>query len=233
MIDNEKFEMRNTYGICGLPALMWPKTDRGLFGQVGFQVVAVDGPIKDLAEDTHIWMNMIENKWVVVQAGGAAGMYPVYYSSRFEKVYTFEPEADNFTCLEYNCKNIKNVHYKNAGLSSVAGNATLAKIAPQNAGMHRIVDPATLSANVPQEILSTIELVTIDSLDLEVCNLIHLDVELHELEALKGAEETIKRCKPIIVVETGGRPSPAHEYLVSLGYKLHTQARMDAVYVVA
>lgn len=233
MIDNEKFELRNTYGICGLPALMWPKADRGLFGQITFQVIPVDGPIRDLAQDTHIWLDMIQNKWVVVQAGGAAGMYPVFYSNHFERVYTFEPEADNFTCLEFNCKNLKNVQYKNAGLGSSSGTATLAKIAPKNAGMHRIVDPATLPDNVPQGILSTIELVTVDSLDLQVCNLIHLDVELHELEALRGSEETIKRCKPIVVVETGGRPSPAHDYLVSLGYKLHTQARMDAVYVIA
>ena len=231
MIDNEKFELRNTYGICGLPPLLWPKADRGLFGQVTFQVIPVDGPIKDLAQDTHIWMNMISERSVVVQAGGAAGMYPVFYANHFETVYTFEPETDNFTCLEYNCKNLKNVIYKNAGLGSAAGTATLAKIAPQNAGMHRIVDPATLNPNVPQEILSTIELVTIDSLNLDRCELLHLDVELHELEALRGAEETINRCKPIIVVETGGRPSPAHEYLVGLGYKLHTQARMDAVYV--
>lgn len=42
---------------------------------------------------------------------------------------------------------------------------------------------------------------TLDSLKLERVDLIKLDIEGMELEALAGGVETIKRCKPILVVE--------------------------------
>jgi hypothetical protein len=41
----------------------------------------------------------------------------------------------------------------------------------------------------------------IDDLALPRCDLIYLDVEGEELNALKGAMETIERCKPVIVYE--------------------------------
>lgn len=43
--------------------------------------------------------------------------------------------------------------------------------------------------------------ITIDSFDLPRLDLLKLDIEGMELEALKGAEETIKTCKPIIYAE--------------------------------
>jgi len=49
---------------------------------------------------------------------------------------------------------------------------------------------------------STCKLITIDSLKLERCDLIKLDCEGMEFEALSGAVETIERCKPILFVET-------------------------------
>jgi FkbM family methyltransferase len=49
---------------------------------------------------------------------------------------------------------------------------------------------------------STVRQTTIDSLGLERLDLLKLDVEGMEAEALQGAAETIARCKPILFVET-------------------------------
>jgi FkbM family methyltransferase len=46
-----------------------------------------------------------------------------------------------------------------------------------------------------------VECITIDSLELKRCKLIKIDVDGHELQVLNGAEETIKRCRPIIYIE--------------------------------
>jgi len=43
---------------------------------------------------------------------------------------------------------------------------------------------------------------TIDSFGLTRCDLIKLDLEGMEAEALMGASETIERCKPILFIET-------------------------------
>lgn len=43
--------------------------------------------------------------------------------------------------------------------------------------------------------------ITIDSLNLERIDLMKIDIEGAEIEALKGAQETLERCKPIIILE--------------------------------
>jgi FkbM family methyltransferase len=48
---------------------------------------------------------------------------------------------------------------------------------------------------------STVRCFTIDSLALERVDLIKLDVEGMELEALEGSSETIDRCKPLLFIE--------------------------------
>lgn len=228
--DTNKFEMRDCYGICNLPPLLWQKVDQGAFGRV----VAgrpVDGPILDLALDAPKWMELVNGRDVVVQAGGNQGMYPRYYADHFKKVYTFEPDEDNYFCLDFNCQG--SVYYKRkVGLGESNTTMNLVQVAPNNTGMHRTISDELVSMNnIPADRLSKVEMITLDSLDIEGCDLLHLDVELYETEALVGAEETIKKYSPVIVVETGGRPSPADGYLRLLGYKLHSQLRMDAIYV--
>jgi FkbM family methyltransferase len=49
---------------------------------------------------------------------------------------------------------------------------------------------------------ATVRAITIDSLELERVDLIKLDVEGMEVEALAGAKGTIERCKPILFIET-------------------------------
>lgn len=47
----------------------------------------------------------------------------------------------------------------------------------------------------------SIDLVTVDSLHLENVDFIKIDVERHEIEVLRGAMETISRCKPWFSIE--------------------------------
>jgi hypothetical protein len=46
---------------------------------------------------------------------------------------------------------------------------------------------------------------TLDSLNLEKCRLIKIDAEGMDFTILKGAEETIQRCKPFVLVEVGAQ----------------------------
>ena len=50
----------------------------------------------------------------------------------------------------------------------------------------------------------SIEKITIDSLYLENVSLMKIDVEGHELSVLKGAEQTILKNKPVIILEILG-----------------------------
>jgi FkbM family methyltransferase len=124
---------------------------------------------------------------VAVQAGGCVGIYPKAMSERFGVVYTFEPDPMNFRCL---CANVpsENVFKFNAALGDGRSPIGMQRV-PENVGAH-FVDG---NGSIPT--------LRIDDLNLQVCNLIHLDVEGFECRALHGAAETIMRCRPVIVIE--------------------------------
>lgn len=48
---------------------------------------------------------------------------------------------------------------------------------------------------------STVKQITIDSLELPRLDMLKIDIEGMEMEALKGARDTIRRCKPIMFIE--------------------------------
>ncbi|MEJ0018857.1 MAG: FkbM family methyltransferase [Acetobacteraceae bacterium] len=57
--------------------------------------------------------------------------------------------------------------------------------------------------------LTAVRMLTVDSLNLARLDLIKIDVERMELEVLAGAEQTLRRCRPIIIVERLKAPSEA------------------------
>lgn len=127
---------------------------------------------------------------VVVQAGGNVGVLAMALAKHFDKVYTFEPDDDNFRCLVYNVT-AKNVVKTQVALGEAQGRAGM-NVFPANCGSHAIEGAGD----------TLIE--TVDSLNLDSCDLIILDVEGYEFFALKGAAQTIKRCRPTIAIEDKG-----------------------------
>lgn len=126
-------------------------------------------------------------KKVCVQAGGNVGVWASYLAKTFEKVWTFEPDFENYHCL---LKNIPpNVVHFFAGLGHKQSLIGLDRT-PDNCGAHQTI---LAGGNIP--------LMTIDDLDLEHCDLICLDIEGMEPLALEGAKETIKRFKPVLMIE--------------------------------
>ena len=152
-------------------------------------------------------------KRVVVQAGGNCGFYVKPYAHLFETVYTFEPDPQNFYCL------VHNVEEQNViKLQSCIGNSHKLvgmKTKQKNAGVSRV-----------SEYPGGYPTMLIDDLALEVCDLIHLDIEGYEFFALQGAIETIKRCKPQIAIEWLGHnklygvsDEEITKFLTDLGYR--------------
>lgn len=129
---------------------------------------------------------------LVIQAGGNAGYYPKQYSQLFDTVMTFEPDHRNFYCLSFNVPEENVFKFR-----ACVGNATT-PIAMElnsddihNLGALRIAGGGI----IPQ--------IKIDHFELSP-SLIHLDIEGFEGFALLGAEQTIKRSKPVIVLEING-----------------------------
>jgi FkbM family methyltransferase len=184
----------------GVDKLWWLTVDQSAF----------NGPLSDWKSDKEVFLSYIKTKDVVIQAGGNCGMYARFYSNYFSEIYSFEPEKNNFKCLELNCKGSQ-FHLYNVGLGKSAGTASLkkSKQKPRNAGIWQTIEDPTGNINI----------ITIDSLNLQKCNLIHLDVEGFESNVLLGAIETIEKYKPVIILEEGSGSKILDDFNYSVKFK--------------
>lgn len=193
----------------------WPAFDEKLL-QVFNQVSDID-----------TIMQYVDSRSVCVQAGGACGVWPLRLAQLFSNVYTFEPYDVNYECLLHNTEGVYNIHPHNAVVANDAGPYLMNNDANEynNAGAKYVV---RATDGIPG--------MRIDDLRLEACDLIQLDVEGCELQALLGAQETIDRCRPTIVIEEkrlshiGGDPARARNWLVgAFGYKQVAAIHRDVI----
>jgi FkbM family methyltransferase len=134
-----------------------------------------------------------DHRRTAVQAGGHVGLWPRRLSAKFARVVTFEPEAANFACLLRNIEGISNIEAHQHILGEAFGTASL-DFNARNTGGHKPI----YNGNGDRTMVS------IDTYNLDDVDLLCLDIEGGELPALKGAVETLKRCKPIILTEMRG-----------------------------
>lgn len=134
-----------------------------------------------------------KEKQVCIQAGGNVGYYTKIYAELFDTVYTFEPDPLNFYCLNKNVQNANVIKFQ----SCLGDSHQLVSIALPASHVKKGVNVGTYhiagKGNIPT--------LLIDDLNLDACDLIHLDIEGFEINAINGAAETIKRCKPVICLE--------------------------------
>ena len=138
----------------------------------------------------------LEEKRVVVQAGGNVGVFPREMAKHFGAVYTFEPEAANFNCLARNCPESNIIKFQ-AGLGSNHEQIQVGVSRPDlknNCGAYQVTGTGITPT------------IMIDDLELPACDLIYLDIEGYELFALQGGYETIKKYHPVIVIENKQLP---------------------------
>jgi FkbM family methyltransferase len=183
----------------------------------------------------HFW-SIIRNDWVdhcrekyfkyvksfdvMITAGAHIGMYTKFYAEKFKTVYAFEPDPTSFFCLVNNVKN-ENVIKMQAALSNERMLVSL-----KDTGSHGHL---TLGIDKNQTTSGIIPTLLIDDLNLQVCNLIQLDVEYYEYNALLGALETIKRCSPVIIAENG-HVDQIVNLLEPLGYKIVDRTSYDTIW---
>lgn len=147
----------------------------------------------------------------LIHAGTFFGdMLPSFSKKCFGMVYAFEPVLENYIlaklCVQQN--ELSNVILWNVGLGrdiSTARIDTGEKASHHHGGASRIGESGQLTS-----------LLCIDSLGLKDVSVIQLDVEGFELDALKGAVQTIQTCKPTVLIEDNS--NNCAPFLEGLGY---------------
>lgn len=211
---NDNVEIRDVE-VDGETNWYWIKNDTGAF----------TGPSHDwLSSHKAKYFKNITNYDTIVTAGTNCGMYARFYSKMFKHVYAFEPEPMAFFCMVNNCP-CDNVVKMNAALGRGHGIVGIHRAAPggdaMNVGMN-VVTHSSEQFKIP--------MVTIDSLGLEACSIIQLDVEGYEREALIGASNTIKQFHPVIVAERFYDRDDQIFMQDTYNYQLTEISCMDAIY---
>lgn len=190
----------------------------------------------DNATDKHVEFSLkrvkslqwILDKWpkdkmrLVVQAGGSYGVWPNMLAEKFHTVITFEPEHKSFVCLCCNCME-KNVIKLQAALGHRREPVTIRR---NSFTSHKVIG----RGEIPQ--------IQLDVLELPRCDVLLLDIEGYELQALQGAKRTIEIFKPLILVED--RPGMGEfnniqdgevvQWIEEKGYQLVADIQSDKIF---
>ena len=160
--------------------------------------------------------SMISPESVVIDAGANIGNHSVFFGGvcRAKQVYAFEPLRETYRLLKRNLdlNSLTNVQPINAALGAEPSQANLSKYSQANMGAS-VVEYVTAG---------DYEVTTIDTLDLQRLDFIKIDVEGRHLPVLQGAQKTIDRCKPLILIELRakhGELESGDAALKKLGYQ--------------
>jgi FkbM family methyltransferase len=158
---------------------------------------------------------------LVMEAGASIGAHTLAMAKMVGEnglVYAFEPQRLVYQAMVANVaiNSLANVIAVQAGLGASEGAINVPVLDP--AIGHNFGGVSISHQNSGEQV----PVRTIDSLNLDRCRLIKVDVEGMECEVLEGARETIMRLRPILYVEND-REENSHRLIAliqSYGYKL-------------
>ena len=201
-----------------------------------------DCPISNSLRNHTLWEPHLHNVFekyikpnsVVLEAGCHIGTHTIKMALLSKKVYAFEPMPKSNTLLHKNLEinNIENVNLSLLGLSNQMSTTEFDWIPENNPGGSGL---ANNPAGRPPWLQKTsqnikVNLVTIDSLGLNTLDFMKIDVEGYEKNVIEGGLETIKKTRPIIVIEIWANHNGGVHYefaekefskLLSLNYSMH------------
>lgn len=164
----------------------------------------------------------------VIDVGGNVGKWSCHFAKKYKKVSSFEPADYHIECFKLNCQNYNNIDLYEFGLSNKFAKGKLDVFVKGHLGSTRILDDEQ----------GNIEMKTLDSMNFKHIDVLKIDVEGRELHVLEGAEKTLTKLSPLIVIERCVMNSQAFGYdkqatdavLKRYGYKRIYKLTRDCVY---
>lgn len=175
--------------------------------------------------EVQLFRDCIKPGFAVLDIGANIGCHTIALSRLVENngvVFAYEPERNNFATLCGNIaiNNIKNVYAFQKAIGSTSG-----LIAVPELDLERTVNFGGLSLDQDYSagVHYPVSLITLDECNFLKCDFIKMDIEGMEKLALMGAENTIKKCKPLLYVENDrdDKSKDLIEYIKSLNYVMY------------
>jgi FkbM family methyltransferase len=190
------------------------------------------------------WENLFkvtQSNFIVFDVGANIGFVTLNFAKCCNNgfVYSFEPDSRTFKSLQANLKenNYKNIASYQVALGARTEKMLLSRMERTNPGANRIL-PQHPPHQYDQEWVDVEPLDLIaDRLSIPRVDLIKIDVEGFELFVLKGAENLIRKYKPILFVELAEVNLREHglsagsliQYIEGLNYEVKDARTMQQI----
>lgn len=140
-------------------------------------------------------LGLVARRGHAVDVGAHVGLWSRVMALDFEHVTAFEPVMDHIQCFRMNVPS--RVDLFPCAVGAVAGRAGMLLVAGN-------------SGNARTQAGDAVPMVALDDVAMPTIDLLKIDVEGTERDVVAGAERTIRRDRPVIVVEQ--KPGHAERY---------------------
>ena len=176
-----------------------------------------------------IALGFVKNFTTAIDGGANYGIMSYNLNSKFSKIYAFEVDIPVRECLKKNVEKFQldNVVVCECGLSDKEELVALNYL------------KNTFGTYINKEVSGTNICKTLDSFELTEVGFIKLDCEGYEPYILRGAEKTIKKYKPVILMEEknyskryyGEEGNLAVDILLEWGYTMEVSWPKDCIMI--
>ena len=184
-----------------------PKNRTEIDGRLTYQLKKIEAVLRYVSA----WRTAVD-------VGAHVGLWSWHLVKRFDFVHAFEPMDVHRACFRLNVPSANAFLYPTAR-GAVSGGSVALRLHPGSSGDTHVVREAQ-----PGDV--QVPLKALDDYDLQNVDLIKADCEGYELAVMRGAYQTIERCRPVIIVEQkaktlarfGEQHAVAVEFLQQLRY---------------
>lgn len=180
---------------------------------------------KDRMLFLEIALSHVKSRRTAVDVGAHIGRFTKVLAGRFDSVIAIEPMPVNQVGWRKRLEGIPNARLIEAAAADYSGMCRMD--GPEHWKFHYAV---------PDE-SGDVETVTIDSLNIKHLDFLKVDCEGGDTLVLRGAEKTLRRCHPVVMVESIARLEARYglpegapiTFLEGLGYQLVDKFHVDHI----
>lgn len=168
-----------------------PENENHLPGHMAALNQKIDGRLTYQLSKYNTAKHYVKNFTQAVDVGGHIGLWSWVMAKDFDAVMAFEPMEIHRECWHKNMNGIDHAGLYECALGAEKTTVELENRTPGSSGDTQ-VKPGS-SGKTPME--------TLDSFNFADVGLIKIDCEGYEEFVLRGAADTLERCKPVVIVE--------------------------------
>lgn len=163
-----------------------------------------DGRLQYQGHKYEAALRWVKQRRVAVDVGSHIGLFSWPMAKDFESIEAFEAMPSHRACWYKNMEGITNATLHACALGESEGRAKVATRTVGSSG-DTGVDPTGKTGK-------QVNMRTLDSFGLTDVDFLKVDVEGYELFVLRGSVETLKRCRPCVIVEAKPETGMADRY---------------------